>query len=106
MTTLKDLQNQKQKLEADIAEKRAEEVGSALEQIRSLCIEYGITPEELAGIGIGAGAATHRTRVVKSQVMPKYRNPTTGDTWSGRGKPPLWIKDQERTQFLIASTSV
>lgn len=37
-----------------------------------------------------------------SKVAAKYRNPETGAEWSGRGKPPLWIKDiEDRTQFLI-----
>lgn len=37
-----------------------------------------------------------------SKVAPKYRNPETGATWSGRGKAPLWIKDvEDRTPYLI-----
>jgi DNA-binding protein H-NS len=25
------------------------------------------------------------------RVLPKYRNPKTSETWSGRGKRPLWL---------------
>jgi DNA-binding protein H-NS len=25
--------------------------------------------------------------------IPKYRNPVTGDTWSGRGLKPRWVAD-------------
>ncbi len=25
------------------------------------------------------------------QVLPKYRNPETSETWSGRGKQPRWL---------------
>jgi DNA-binding protein H-NS len=25
------------------------------------------------------------------QVLPKYRNPQTSETWSGRGKQPRWL---------------
>jgi len=25
------------------------------------------------------------------QVLPKYRNPLTAETWSGRGKRPRWL---------------
>ena len=32
---------------------------------------------------------------------PKYRNPATGETWTGRGKAPKWIDGQEREQYLI-----
>jgi DNA-binding protein H-NS len=35
-------------------------------------------------------------------VAPKYRDPRTGVTWSGRGLAPAWIRDAEdRTLFLI-----
>jgi DNA-binding protein H-NS len=27
------------------------------------------------------------------RVLPKYRNPQTSETWSGRGKQPLWLAD-------------
>lgn len=37
---------------------------------------------------------------------PKYRDPATGATWTGRGKPPLWIKDAaDRTPFLITQAT-
>lgn len=33
---------------------------------------------------------------------PKYRNPETGETWSGMARPPTWIKDaKDREVFLI-----
>lgn len=42
----------------------------------------------------------------KSVLPPKYRNPATGDTWTGRGRPPRWILDADaagkaRDSFLI-----
>jgi hypothetical protein len=27
-----------------------------------------------------------------SEVKPKYRDPKTGETWSGRGRMPSWLK--------------
>jgi DNA-binding protein H-NS len=32
---------------------------------------------------------------------PKYRDPETEATWSGFGRAPAWIKDADRSQFLI-----
>ena len=29
-----------------------------------------------------------------TKAKPKYRDPATGTTWSGRGKEPAWIKGQ------------
>ena len=34
-------------------------------------------------------------------VAAKYRDPASGTTWSGRGKPPRWIADQDREKFAI-----
>jgi DNA-binding protein H-NS len=32
---------------------------------------------------------------------PKYRDPATGATWTGRGKPPNWINGKDRDSMLI-----
>ncbi|CAB3810549.1 DNA-binding protein Bv3F [Paraburkholderia ultramafica] len=38
----------------------------------------------------------------KARVQtPKYRDPRTGKTWSGRGRLPRWIEGENRTPFLI-----
>jgi DNA-binding protein H-NS len=28
-------------------------------------------------------------------VKPKYRNPATGETWSGRGRMATWLKSKQ-----------
>lgn len=39
---------------------------------------------------------------VKRTVPPKYRDPKTGATWTGRGLPPKWIAAaKNRDRFLI-----
>ena len=35
------------------------------------------------------------------KVAPKYRNPETGDTWTGRGREPGWIKGKNRDEFAL-----
>ncbi|MCM3351971.1 H-NS histone family protein, partial [Bacillus velezensis] len=35
-------------------------------------------------------------------ATPKYQDPKTGKTWSGRGREPSWIKGKKRDRFLIA----
>jgi DNA-binding protein H-NS len=44
------------------------------------------------------------------RVMPKYRNPQTSETWSGRGKKPRWLVAAMKTgrkmeDFRIGETS-
>ncbi|MGY3034391.1 DNA-binding protein H-NS [Bradyrhizobium sp. USDA 4354] len=36
-------------------------------------------------------SSTGKPRRKYPQVLPKYRNPQTSETWSGRGKRPRWL---------------
>jgi len=38
-----------------------------------------------------AQSANGRARRKYPRVLPKYRNPQTSETWSGRGKQPRWL---------------
>jgi len=39
---------------------------------------------------------------VRGPQAPKYRDPKTGATWSGRGRAPAWLASvKDRTRFLI-----
>ena len=40
----------------------------------------------------------------KGKHPPKYRDPVTGKTWSGYGKPPNWIKGKNFADFRIDRT--
>ncbi|MBW4490903.1 MAG: H-NS histone family protein [Trichocoleus desertorum ATA4-8-CV12] len=42
-----------------------------------------------------------RFKEQKKKVAAKYYDPSSGATWSGRGKPPKWIDGKERDSFLI-----
>ena len=37
----------------------------------------------------------------RKPVAPKYKNNTTGETWSGRGKPPKWMAGHDKSLYLI-----
>lgn len=89
-SSYKELLAQREALEAQIEAARKQEVNDVLAKIRGLVQDYGLTAEDV-----------FTTRRVSSAVAPKYRNPETGDTWTGRGKPPTWIRDKDRTQFAI-----
>jgi len=50
-----------------------------------------------------AAAKASGKAALKGKLPPKYRNPKTGETWSGHARPPAWIKDvKDRSKFLIA----
>ena len=100
MATYKQLLAQKQALEAKINEVRESELSAVVEKIRALMDEYGLTADDIAprrGRGRPRGA---NPAAKKPALPPKYMDPKTGKTWSGRGRAPAWLgKRPER--FLI-----
>ena len=95
MATLKELIEQKEALEAQIAAARNAELSGAIAQIRALMAEYQLTPADILGVS----AKTPKAR--KSTVAPKYRDPVSGATWSGRGRSPVWLQGRNKDEFLI-----
>lgn len=104
MATYKQLMAEKAALEAHLAEVRANEVASVIEKIQSLMAEYDLSVDDLApkrrrGRPAIAGKAKTATRA-KTELPPKYMDPKTGATWSGRGRAPAWL-GRNRAKFLI-----
>lgn len=83
-SSLTELLAQKAALEQQIAQTQREERQNAIAQIKSLMDEYGLTTTDLSG------RATKKSAGAK--VPAKYRNKATGETWSGRGLQPRWLK--------------
>jgi DNA-binding protein H-NS len=85
-----ELRAQLEKAQADLEAAIASESTAVLSEIREKVAIYGFTEKEVFG--------RRRTGVVEA----KYQNPETGDTWTGRGRAPAWIKDaRNRDKFLI-----
>lgn len=96
MATYQELLKQRESLTLQIEEARKREIADAVEQVRRLVNEYGLTAQD-----VFAGRRSGKPRA-SSKVAPKYRDPATGRTWTGRGKAPKWIDGKDRTSFLIA----
>lgn len=87
------------KLEAKAEALRKAELKSIIAQVKGTIAEYGLTAADL-GLGRGAGRSAGGSRGTKG--VAKYRDPKTGQTWTGRGRPPAWIVDvKDRTPYLI-----
>lgn len=93
MQSLNDLLKQREELEQKINEVRKRESADALSKVKALVKEFDFQANEIFGSGKAATAGR--------KVAPKYRNPNTGETWTGRGKAPLWIQDKDKSEFLI-----
>ncbi|AOJ08455.1 H-NS histone [Burkholderia sp. ABCPW 14] len=84
-------------LQAQADEVRHQEVAAVIAELQGKIAEYGLTAQDL-----GFAERARRGRPPKKGPLPpKYRDPKSGSTWSGRGKPPHWIVGKNRERFLI-----
>lgn len=97
MPSYRELLAQREKLEKQIEEAKAYEYAEVLNEIKQKIADYGITLTELDS---NRGKYVKANRV-RASAVPKYRDPESGNTWSGRGKPPRWIAGRDREKFLI-----
>jgi DNA-binding protein H-NS len=87
------LQAQAHKLEAaESAKKRA-----AVAEVVALMKKLGVSVDDLKGEapGRGRGAAKARSSGARAPATVKFRDPATGDAWTGRGKTPRWLAAHE-----------
>nr|WP_180317262.1 H-NS histone family protein [Delftia acidovorans] len=93
MSEYKTLLQQKAELDARIAEVMKTEKAGAVAEVRNLVQQYQLTEQDVFPAS---------GRKAKGSVgAPKFRDPETGATWTGRGKPPNWIVGKERSDFAI-----
>lgn len=92
-STYQNLLARKAELEAQIAAAQAERKAEGIAQARAMIQEHGLTA---ADVSPAPGKA-------KGSVgAPKYRDPATGATWTGRGKPPNWINGKDRAPYQVS----
>ncbi|AOJ03857.1 MULTISPECIES: H-NS histone family protein [Burkholderia] len=94
MATYRQLTAQLEKLQQKIDKEREKAIADAIADIKAKIEEYDITPDELGFRSIKTTAKPKRP------LPPKYLNPKTGETWSGRGRAPAWL-GKNRNRFLI-----
>ncbi len=90
------LNREQERIAAQITAQKDAQKAAVLEQVKSVCTTYGITTADVIAV-LGPVASKNKG----TKVKPKYRDPVSGGEWSGRGRAPLWIKDKDKTQFLI-----
>ena len=86
-----------QRVEATMAERKAEEAREVKAQLQALAEKSGFTVGELFGKRGGKRGA----------AVVKYRNPKNlEETWSGRGRKPNWLVAELKKGAKIESFSV
>jgi DNA-binding protein H-NS len=119
MATYMELKEQADALMRQAEAARKTEIGAAIADIKAKMAAYGITLDDLGGKAKAArgrkpkagkaakpAKATAKPAKVRKPVAVKYRNAETNEAWTGRGKPPTWLKAQEaagrkREEFLV-----
>lgn len=82
MSNLQQLLEQQAELDEAIEKTRREERAATLRVVKLLVAQHGLTAADL------------RTQAApKKQFRPvKYRHPSTGESWTGRGRQPRWLR--------------
>lgn len=102
-------------------EKKAQELVRAenskvIERVKGLIAKHGLTAADLGLVAVVAGPSTAKKSKRRRGAASKggrssigaatYRDPASGKTWTGRGKPPAWIAAvEDRAPFLISEGS-
>jgi DNA-binding protein H-NS len=92
MPTLQELLAQRAEIEKKIADVQREERTAAINKVRQTMAEFGLTAADIAGKAPMARSSGAGTGKSTGKVAAKYRNAQTGETWSGRGLQPKWLK--------------
>ncbi|WP_071775119.1 H-NS histone family protein [Burkholderia ubonensis] len=84
---------QREALDAQIIAAREAEREAAIGQIKELMKEFDLSVLDLQ-------EKVHKRNSRRMSTVPKYRDPATGKTWSGRGRQPAWLGN-DPAAFLI-----
>src|ERR1700709_945743 len=83
MSSLQDLLAQKAEIDRQISDARRHERNEAISRARALMAEHCLTASALVAKASGPRASTSGRK-----VAAKYRDPASGQTWTGRGLKP------------------
>lgn len=117
MTSYAQIKARIAKLEKEAEQVLRKEAVKAIDTIKKIMEKYELTltdlSDALSSNGAGKGrrgrkpkaAAAKKAKAAGQKPAAKYRNPKTGETWSGRGRSPAWIRDAlasgKQDKFLI-----
>jgi DNA-binding protein H-NS len=95
MPSYQELLAQREQLDKQIKEAVQREKADGIAKAKVIIEQYGLNASDL----FSRKAAG--TRGPSGKVAPKYRDPATGETWTGRGKAPKWIEGKNRSSYAI-----
>ncbi len=90
MASYRDLMGQIEGLKKQAEEQRKKEIAAEVADIKKKMAEFGITAADL---GFSEKKRPGRKPARKGVSKPKYKNPATGETWTGVGRKPKWVAE-------------
>ncbi|MDA3672498.1 MULTISPECIES: H-NS histone family protein [Burkholderia cepacia complex] len=91
-----DLVRQQRELQNRISATYKSEIKEIVATIARAMLAYGITTDEI----VQAMRAEQEIRP-RRKHLPKYIDPASGRTWSGRGPIPKWLVGKNPDDFLL-----
>ncbi len=88
--SLEEIDKEMEVLKKERASAIKSEAKQALTEVKRIVAMYGFTADQVFG-----------AMKVRVAATAKYRNPKTGQTWSGRGRQPKWFDAGNPDQFKI-----
>lgn len=87
--------------EKRIAELRKVERDSDLQTVLKLVGKHQFTAKDVPLHSPGGKAGKPKGEGTPALAVPKYKNPETGETWSGKGRTPAWLEGKNKDDFLV-----
>ena len=97
MTTYAEYVEQITKLQVLAEAARKNEINGAINKIKELMQRHGVSIEDLSS---GSRAKPAKAKV-SATVASQFKNPETGETWTGRGRAPRWLDGKDREAYRI-----
>lgn len=113
MATTNELQQQINEYESKLNELRKQqdaerktERTQSIAAAKELIKNHELTAAELGFAGKGGAKRVSAVGDKRNSVAPKYQDPASGKTWTGRGKSPAWLSAElaagrDKQEFLI-----
>src|SRR5471032_2473695 len=93
--TYAEITKQIAELQRAAEDARRSEMAEAKAKIATIMKEYGLS---VADLGISGSAKAAKP---KTTVAPQFKNPETGEQWTGRGRAPRWLEGKDKEQYRI-----
>ena len=90
MTSLQELLQQAAAIDKQIAQVKNSARAGAIEKVRALMAEYSLTA---ADITFSTAKSKKAATQPRQKVAAKFRDDSSGATWSGRGLKPRWLSE-------------